>query len=303
MASQSTTATLSQLMQTYYDKLFIKTAKHWLIHEQGAQMRPLPQSEGKLVSFQRYSALDLITATMTEGSNPDAVTLSATNVTATVGEYGSYTTLSKLLKLTAIDPKMQGAVEVMAQNAGESIDQLVRNELDNGTVQFTGSKSLISDIAASDVLGEDEIRKAVRTLKVNKAMRYPDGYFLGKVNPYTSFDIMGETVWVNAHTYKDGDNLYRGELGKLHGVRFIETTNPKSTSSTVTVYHNYIHGAEAFGITQLSGDEKKIYVKVPGANSTDNPIDRFSTVGWAVTFVPKVIDANWIIVVKSGVTA
>jgi N4-gp56 family major capsid protein len=240
---------------------------------------------------------------MTEGSNPSAVALSATNVTATVGEYGSYTQTSKLLRLTAIDPKMKGAVEVMAQNAGESIDELVRNELDNGTVQFTGGKSLISDIAASDVLGEDEIRKAVRTLKVNKAMRYPDGYFLGKVNPYTSYDIMGETVWVNAHTYKDGSNLYRGELGKLHGVRFIETTNPKSTSSTVTVYHNYIHGAEAFGITQLSGDEKKIYVKVPGPHSTDNPVDRFSTLGWAVTFVPKVLDANWIMVVKSGVTA
>lgn len=299
----STTTTLSQLMQTYYDKLFISTVKEWLVMGEGAQERPLPSGEGKAVSFQRYSPLTRITTALTEGSNPSAVDLSATNVTASVSEYGSYTPISKLLKLTAIDPKMEGAVKVMAQNAGESIDELIRNELNNGTAQLAGGKTVITDVAATDTFDADEIRKAVRNLKNQKAMRYDDGYFLAKTNPYASYDIMGDSTWVNAHTYKDGKELYKGELGKLHGVRFLEGTNPTTTSSTVTVYNSYIHGKEAFGMTQLEGDEKKIYVKTPGPNSTDNPIDRFYTVGWAVSFVPKVLDANWIRVVKHGVTA
>jgi len=304
----STTSTLSQLMQTYYDKLFIETAKHWLIHEEGSQSRPLPQGEGKIVYFQRYTPLDIITAQITEGSNPSAVNLSATNVSGTVSEFGSYTSISKLLKLTAVDPKMKGAVEVMAQNAGESRDQMVREKglVASNTDQFAGSKASLSLVAITDTLSASEIRRAVRTLKVNKAMRYKDGYFIGKVAPYTSYDLMGDSTWVNAHTYKDGMELYKGELGRLHGVRFLETTNWKETAnggaSSADIIHTFVHGREAFGVTDLNGDERKVYVKTPGPNSTDNPVDRFSTVGWAMSFVPVPLVSDWIIEIKSGAT-
>lgn len=303
----STTATLSQLMQTYYDKLFIDTAKHWLIHEQGAQMRPLPASEGKVIYFQRYSPLDIITAQITESSNPSAVNLSATNVSGTVSEFGSYTKISKLLKLTAVDPKMKGAVELMGQNAGESRDQMVREKaLAGGTAQLAGGKSALTDVATTDTLSSSEIRKAVRTLKANKAQRYDDGYFLGKVSPYVSYDLMGDSTWVNAHTYKDGSNLYRGELGRLHGVRFVETTNWKETvnggSSSADIIHSFVHGKNAFGMTELEGDRQKVYVKTPGPNSTDNPVDRFYTVGWADSYVPVQLVSDWIIEIKTGAT-
>lgn len=294
----STTSTLSQLMQTYYDKLFIDMVKRVSIFDQGAQIRPLPQGSGKVVYFQRYSPLAIISSSPTEGSNPSAVDLSAVNVSCTVAEYASYTTISKLLSLTAIDPKMKGAVEVLGTNAGESRDYLIRVEHDNGTAQLANSKSLISDIAASDVFDADEVRTAVKNLKIQKAMRFDDGYFLGKTHPYGSYSLMGDSTWVNAHTYKDGENLYRGELGRLHGVRFIEGSEATTTSSTVSVYNSYIIGKNAIALTDLEGDTKKVYVKNPGANSTDNPVDRFSTVGWAFSMATKVLDANWIRVVK-----
>lgn len=303
----STTATLSNLMQTYYDRLFIDTAKHWLVHEQGAQMRPLPASEGKIVYFQRYSPMAIITAQITEGSNPSAVNLSATNVSGTVSEFGSYTSISKLLKLTAVDPKMKGAVEVMGQNAGESRDQMVREKaLVGGVDQLAGSSAALTDVGITDTLSAAEIRKAVRTLKANKAHRYDDGYFLGKVSPYVSYDLMGDSVWVNAHTYKDGSELYKGEIGRLHGVRFVETTNWKETAnggtSNADIIHSFVHGENAFGMTELEGDKQKVYVKTPGAHSTDNPVDRFYTVGWADSYVPVTLVSDWIIEIKSGAT-
>lgn len=304
----STTSTLSQLMQTYYDRLFIDTAKHWLVHEEGGQMRDLPAGQGKVVYFQRYTPLNLITAALTEGSNPSAVNLSATNVSTTVSEFGSYTSISKMLKLTAVDSKMKGAVEVMAQNAGESRDQMIRNKafVSAGTTQLAGGKAALSSVATTDTFSASEVRKAVRTLKANKAMRYDDGYFVCKTSPYASYDLMGDSTWVNAHTYKDGSELYRGELGKLHGVRFLETTNWKETAnggaSNADIIHSFIHGKHAFGVTDLEGDEKKIYVKTPGPNSTDNPIDRFYTVGWAMSMTAVALVSDWIIEVKSGAT-
>jgi len=303
----STTATLSQLMQKYYDRLFIDIAKHTLVHEQGAQVRPLPAGSGKIVYFQRYTPLAIITAQITEGSNPTAINLSATNVSGTVSEFGSYTSISKLLKLTAIDKNMEGAVEVMAQNAGESRDQMVRNKaLVGSTAQIGGGKTYASLVSITDVLSSTELRKALRTLKANKAQRYEDGYFLGKIGPYSSYDLMGDTTWVNAHVYKDGENLYQGEIGKIYGVRIIETTNQKEYAngglSSADLQSNFVHGKNAIGVTDLEGDQKKVYVKTPGPNSTDNPVDRFSTVGWAMSFVPVQLVSAWIIEIKSGAT-
>ena len=303
----STKTYLSSLMQIYYDKLFIETAKHWLIHEQGAQQRPLPAGDGKVVYFTRYTPLALITAAMTEGSNPTAVGMSASTVSTTVSEFGSFTSISKLLKLTSVDPKMKGAVEIFGQNAGESRDQLVREQaLVGGVDQLAASSAALTDVGITDTFKASEVKKAVRTLKENKAMRYSDGYFLGKTSPYASYDLMGDSEWLNAHTYKDGLELYKGELGRLHGVRFVETTNWLETAnggtSNADIIHSFIHGKNSFGITELSGDAQKIYVKNPGPNSTDNPVDRFSTVGWALTFAPVTLVSDWIIEVKSGAT-
>lgn len=299
---------LSALMQTWYDRLFVDTAKHWLIHEQGAQMRPVPQGEGKVLYFTQYTAPTIITAQLTEGDNPTEVGLSASTVSSTLSEFGSYTKISKLLKLTAVDQKMKTAVELMAQNAGESRDQMIRNKglLLSNTDQFAGSGSALTDVGITDTLKASEVRKAVRTLKANKAMRYDDGFFLGKANPYTSYDLMGDDVWVNAHTYKDGDNLYRGEIGKLHGVRFVETTNPSESvnggTSNADLYHNPIHGKNAFGVSDLEGDAKKVYAKTPGAGDTSNPVDRYSTVGWAMTMTAVALESDWIIDVITGAT-
>ena len=304
----STTGTLSQLMQNYYDRLFVDTAKETLIHEQGAQKRPLPAGQGKVVYFQRYTPLSIITAQIGESSNPTAVNLSATNVSSTVSEFGSYTKISKLLKLTAVDSKMKGAVEVMAQNAGESRDQLVRDHalVGKGTTQLAGGKSALTDVAVSNTLSSSELRKAVRTLKANKAMKYEDGFFMAKIGPYSSYDMQGDSTWVNAHSYKDGSELYKGEIGKIYGVRVVETTNPKETAdggaSNADIQHSFVHSKNSFGITDLEGDGKKVYVKTPGANSTDNPVDRFYTVGWAMGMVPVRLVSEWIIEIKHGAT-
>lgn len=303
----STTTTLSQQMQTYYDDLFISTAEHTLIHEEGAQKRPLPKGSGKTVYFNRYTPLTLISAALTEASNPSAVNLSSTNVSTVVSEFGSYTKISKLLTLTAVDEGMKGAVQVMGQNAGESRDALVRDQaLVGGTAQLAGGKSALTDVGTSDTLSASELRKAVRTLRANKAMAYDDGYFIAKISHYSEYDLLGDSTWVNAHSYKDGMELYKGEVGKLYGVRVLASTNPKETvnggASNADIQHSFVHGKEAIGVTDLRGDAQNVYVKTPGANSTDNPVDRFHTVGWAMTFAPVQLVSDWIVEIKNGAT-
>ena len=299
-----TTSTLSNELMTFYSSKFIERAKNILVHAQGFQKTTHGKYQGKVMRMNRYTALSVASTALTEGTNPTEVSIASSTVDVTLAEYGTTVKVAKLLSLTTIDREGQEKVELIGQNMGETLDDLARTALYGGaTAQLAGAKSALTDVAATDTFDADEVRKAVRTLKVNKALRYGDGYFMGKVGPYSSYDLMGDSTWVNAHTYKDGAELYKGEIGRLHGVRFIETNYQKSESSTATVYSNFIHGDKAIGEYNLEGDMPKLYIKVPTASDTSNPADRYSTISWAGVYAAKVLVATWLVNVKSGATA
>ena len=303
MAAQ-TTSGLSQEVSTYYERVFLARAMKRLIHEQGAQKKTMPAGEGKTVNFTRYTVPAVATTSLTEGSNPSEIDLTARTVSATLAEYGNSAKIARFLSTVSIDRNNKEKIEVFGQNMGETLDTLCRAELvSGGTTQLAGTATAITAIAASNVLNASEIKKAVRTLEGNSAMRYDDGFFLGKIQPYTWYDLIADSTWVNAKTYSDVKDLYMGEVGELFGVRFMLTNNGHTSSSTVTVYSNLIHGKEAFGVMDLATDSPKLYIKTPGSSDTSNPADRYSTIAWAGSYVAKVLNSNWLINIKTGATA
>lgn len=305
MTVQTTTG-LSPEMSTYYEKVFLARAEYEYIFNQGAQMRDMPANEGKVVYFTRHTPLATATTALTEGVNPSEVNLTATTVSATLAEYGNTVRISRFLALTSIDANNKEKIEVVGQNMGETLDELTRNELFTGaTVQFAGGKAALTAVAASDVLSVNEIRKAVRTLKKNKARRYQDPVapWLGKIGPDTSYDLTADTTFINADIYDNqAEKLYNGEIGKILGVRFLESPNQRSEASTVTVFSNFIHGSDAFGCINLTGDGPQLYI-IPHTNiDSGNPAGRFSLVSWAANYVCKTLNSAWLINVKTGAT-
>lgn len=305
MAAQVTTG-LTQEMSTYYEKVFLARAEYEYIHKEGGQMRSQPKNEGKQVNFTRHTPLATVTTALTEGTNPAENALTATTVSAALAEYGTTVKISRFLSLTSIDANNKEKIEVIGQNMGETLDEIVRNELFTGaTVQLAGSKAALTDVAASNTLSAAEIRKAVRTLKTNKARKYQGrGSWICKTGPFPAYDLMGDTTWVNASTYDNGaENIYKGEIGLLYGTRFLESPAQKTESSSVTVYSNFVHGSDAFGVIDLEGDKPQLFI-IPHTNiDSGNTAGRFSTVAWAASFVAKTLNSSWLINVKSGATA
>lgn len=301
----NTTSTLSNEMMTFLINDFLTRSEALTIHSEGAKKRTHSQNSGKTMTWNRYTPLAAATTALTEATNPTENNIASTTVSATVAEYGNFDKISSLLYGTSIDRAAKEKVEVLAQNASETLDTLVRNELFTGaTTQFAAARTALTAVTSADVLTVAEIRKAVRTLKKNNAITYGDGYFLGKVGPDTSFDLMGDTTWVNAHSYKDGGELYKGELGKLHRVRFLEcSSNQKSEASTVTVYSNFIHGQEAIGTVDLAGGNKQLIIKESDKSDTSNALNMFMTIGWKATFATKTLNSSWIVNIKSAASA
>lgn len=305
-----TTLTLTGEMMTYLVKTFLERSKAKLPHAEGAKKRVHSRNSGKTMTWNRYSPLAAATTALTEATNPTESNLTGATVSATVAEYGNWVKISSLLYGTSIDAAAKEKTEVLAQNASETIDTLVRNELATGaTTQFAGGKASLSLVAASDVLSTTEIRKAVKTLKKNNALTYDDGYFLGKIGPDTAYSLQGDnTTWIDVSKYAKATQIFKGEVGKLFQTRFIEASSNQyfddsAGASSADIYSNFIHGKEAFGTVDLSGDNVRLIVKNSDKGDTGNPLNMFMTIGWKATFATKTLNPDWIVNIKTGIGA
>lgn len=309
MTAQATTG-LTAEMSVYYEKVFLARAEYEYIFNQGAQMRTQPANEGKQVNFTRHTPLATATTALTEGTNPAEVNLTATTVSAALAEYGTTVKISRFLSLTSIDANNKEKIEVVAQNMGETLDEITRNELYTGaTAQYAGGKASLSLVAITDVLSVAELRKAVRTLKSNKARKYQSKIapYIGKVGPNTAYDLQTDSTFLSADIYDNGsEKLYNGELGKIFGVRLIESPNQYESvdagASSADLFHNFVHGSDAFGCIDLVGDKPQLYINPHTKIDSGNPAGRFSTVAWAASYVCKTLNANWLVDIVTGAT-
>jgi N4-gp56 family major capsid protein len=198
---------------------------------------------------------------------------------------------------------MKETVELVRQNKNETLNRLVRTELVNGT-SYYGNNHTVATLAAGDTLDACDIRLMTRALENNKAIKYSDGMFIGKTDPYSKFNLIGDSTWVNAKTYSDVKGLYRGEMGELYQVRWllniddlcqIEATS--TAASAVARHYTYVHGAEAFGVYDLAQDQPKLYI-LPNQVDSGSPAGRVSYVSWAGSYATKILNSDWVITAR-----
>ena len=279
---------LSDEMKTYYSDYLIDLAEPYLVHDQFGQKQPIPQNGGKQIEFRKYSPLPKALTPLTEGVTPTGQKLTMGVVTAVVSQYGGYIELSDMLLWTAIDNNQVQATKLLAGQAGRTLDTVVREVLVGGTnVQYAeGTHSTRATLDATDKLTVDCIRKAVRYLKVMNAQKI-NGDFVGIIHPDCSYDLMSDPKWVNVKTYSDPDGIYEGEIGKIEGVRFVETSEAKvfagAGANSKDVYATMILGENAYGTTEISGGGLQYIAKQLGSAGASDPLNQRATCGWKAT--------------------
>lgn len=166
----TTSAALSAEIKQFYDMTLLERATPNLLHLQWGQSRPLPRNGGKSVEFRRFNSMPEATTALTEGVASNQQNASVSNVVASINQYGAYVEFSDLLITTTLDAYLAEVAEVLAEQAGSTIDIITRNILTSGTnVQFAGAVASRGAITASSIMSATEIRKAARTLKRSNA--------------------------------------------------------------------------------------------------------------------------------------
>lgn len=280
-----TYANLTAEQKTFYDRTLLSRLLPNLTFLKYGQKRPMPKNEGDKINFRRFNSLDVPANSLTEGVTPDGDNLSITAITATVAQEGNWVRLSDKISMVGIDPVLTEAAALMGENAAETLETRCADVIFKGTSQqYAGGAASASAIAAGKVVNSEEIKKAVRTLRNNNAKTMEGGYYIGFCDPDVAYDLQNDSLWQDISKYNGAQNIMKGEIGRIHGVRFILTTmcpTDATTATAGTLHKTLIVGKDAYGVVDVDGSSKpEIIIKPTGSAGTEDPLNQRASVGW-----------------------
>jgi N4-gp56 family major capsid protein len=164
----------------------------------------------------------------------------------------------------------------------------------NGETEVTSR----GDITKDCILTPDVVNRVQTFLKKCKAPKI-DGYYVAIIHPSVAYDLRSSKAWEEYHKFTNVDPIYKGEIGELHGVRFIESTNAKIWKDNGTcVYATLFLGKDAFGVLNPEGEGTEMIVK--REDEIGGPINQFSTIGYKFCHGAKILYQERMVRVESG---
>ncbi len=274
--TSANTASKTYLNKDYYDRAILEGARTRLVHAKYGQKRSIPLNNGKRVEFRRWNLFDIGSdlCKLEEGVTPAGQSLSQSAVEAEVEQYGAYVELSDLLEDTAYDLVASDSAELLGEQLGTVIEWVTRDALCSGNnVQRAGGKASRGLIAAADTLTTTEIRKAVRTLKKAKARPFPgEGnrrpHFICICSPDATYDLQNDALWQDVSKYSGSEAIYSGEIGRIFGVVFVESTESKIVRQAVhTQVASHTAGSANVVVDEIT-DAADAFLTLSGAKVT-----------------------------------
>jgi len=324
------TTTLSQVapgVQAFYDRNLLSRAQPNDIHGRYGQKRPIAMRSGNQIKFRRYSQLAAATAALTEGVTPTGSSLSVTDITSTLQQYGDYVTLTDMVSMTNQDPVVTEATDVLGDQAGTTIDQVRRDVMVAGS-NVAYASAVASRLLLVNKLTGPDLDKAIRFLKNQNAKFMKEGIppsdgvgtgairkaFIGLLHPDVEYDLEQITGFKPVSDYPSQMGVMEDEIGAYKNIRFVTSTNAKIWTNATTattagykatgggsndVYATLIIAAEAYGISPLSGQAMSTYVKPLGSAGTADPLEQRSSVGWKATTITTILNQAWMVRLES----
>lgn len=306
--NMTTSSALSAGMQTYYNRELLRTFEPNLVHLQFGDEHRMPPHSGLVMNMRKLIPLETNTKALSEGDPGESVMLAETEVTVQLQQYGEYARCTDKLDLTHLDMDIMRRTKLFGDAGARSIDAVVREELAKcANVIYAGGKASRAELTAADKLTSRELRKAVKTLKKNHAQTF-GGYYVAIVGPDTMYDLQEDEAFVKVSQYQDKENIYTGEVGRLFGVRLVETTEAKifegAGADGADVASVIVLGQYAYGVTSLKGAKPRVIVKPAGSAGTADPLDQISTVGWKMDgFGAKLLQPEYAVRIECGFSA
>ena len=285
-------------LKTFYDTELLENARVEMFYAQFAKKQTLPKKHGNTVEWRKWNTFAKATQ-LQEGVIPTGQKFGMSSKTGSIAQYGTYATVSDTLELRAYDDVILGATEEMGASAAETQETLIRDALlENTNKMYCDNITLATGVAAGTPTKESEMEASATVMSLftpamvakavtrMKKLRVPtiNGKYCAVIHPSIAHDLRNSDEWMETHKYSATTEIFNGEIGELHGCRFVENVFApilkgeyvnKAGSAT---YATYFFGKDAFGIIDPEGGSLEMIVK--DKNQAGGPLNQFSTIGY-----------------------
>lgn len=310
VAANPSTNTLAPELKTFYDTELLENARTEMFYAQFGRKQRLPKNGGTTIEWRKFNTFDRASE-LKEGVIPTGQQFGSSSLTASISQYGTYTSITDKLEMRAYDNVILAATEEMGASAAATQETLIRNALLVGTnvmycdnVDANGNKISTPTSPAtmgagggssnSDgwaLLTPTMVNKAVTKMKKDRVPRI-NGKYYAVIHPSVAYDLRQSKEWIEVHKYAATSEIFNGEIGELHGCRFIEdtfapilggsyiysgSTTYKNKSNGVT-YATYFFGKDGFGIVDPEGGGLEMIIH--DKDEIGGPLNQFSTIGY-----------------------
>ena len=286
-------------LKTFYDTELLENARVEMFYAQFAKKQPLPANHGNTVEWRKWNTFAKADK-LQEGVIPTGQKFGMSSKTGAISQYGTYASVTDILELRAYDDTILGATEEMGASAAETQEILIRDALlVNTNVIYCDNITLATDAVAStptscsameasatvmSLLTPKMVSKAVTKMKKDRVPTIGGKYY-AVIHPSVAHDLRNSPEWIEAHKYSATSEIFNGEIGELHGCRFIENvfapilggSDYNNKAGTVT-YATYFFGKDSFGIIDPEGGALEMIVKTK--EQVGGPLNQFSTIGY-----------------------
>ena len=293
------TNSLAGELKTFYDTELLENARVEMFYAQFAKKQTLPKNHGNTVEWRKWNTFAKASK-LQEGVIPTGQKFGMSSKTGAIAQYGTYAAITDTLELRAYDDTILGATEEMGASAAETQETLIRDALlvnknvlycDNitladGTVAGTPTAANLMEASATvmSLLTPKMVSKAATKMKKDRVPTI-NGKYYAVIHPSVAHDLRNDKEWIEVHKYSATGEIFNGEIGELHNVRFVENVfapilggnDYKNKAGTVT-YATYFFGKDAFGIIDPEGGALEMIVK--DKSQAGGPLNQFSTVGY-----------------------
>lgn len=318
---------ISPRTAAYAQKDLLRRGLPYLVIEKFGQANSIPANSTKTTKFRRYNALPNTPQALVEGVTPAGSTLTHTDITATLIQYGDKVTITDVIEDTHEDPVLQEAVKLLGEQAAQMVEKMRFGVLKAGTNVLYANGS--SRSAVNTPLTLPLIRRGVRALKrqnarfITSIVRSTPDYgteavapgFVALIHPDCANDVRNlvdsnnKSVFTPAEKY-GSISPWENELGKAEDVRFVESTifepwinaggsagsTMISTGGTNSdVYPVLLLGRDAYGITALKGMFAITPMVVNPKPSDSDPLAQRGHAGWKTMQTAQILNEAWMV--------
>lgn len=319
---------ISPRTAAYAEKELLKRGLPYLVLEKFGQAKPLPSNSTRIMKFRRYTALPNTPVALTEGVTPAGQTLSVTDYTATLTQYGDKITITDVVLDTHEDQTLQESINLLGEQAAQVIEKMRFGVIKAGTNVIYANGATRNAVNTPITLALQ--RRAVRALKRQNArfitqivrstpnwetVNVAPGYVC-LIHPDLESDVRSLVGFVPAEKY-GSMTPWENELGKLDDVRYVSSTIFEpfpdaggakgamlSTSGTnADVYPAIFLGRDAYGIIALKGMFALTPMVVNPKPSDSDPLAQRGHVSWKAYQTALILNDAWLVRAEVAATA